>query len=227
MPNSILRKSGSLSPLGRLAKRGFTLIEILVVISLIAVLALGVGMIQPSVDSALSGSVRSVGGLIKLTRAEAAQRSVKSRMLICKNSPDVDKQLRFATIAVWQPGVEDGVGTEAGGWVPTTSNFSLPTGIYFYEKLLTGAGGSGRPMEMTFDPENNQPQTSGKETYYYFEFTSDGITENGAGAKVVLVPGTPSGQDGALEFVETKFGGLVIHQTGATSYARDPNDLLP
>lgn len=209
----------------RFPSRGFTLIEILVVISLIALLAMGIGVAQPSVDSALAGSVRSVGGLVKMARAEAAQRAVKSRMLICRNAPDSEKKLRFATIAVWQ----DATGTSTAGWVPTTSNFFLPSGIYFSEAFTTGSGGTGKPKSMKFDSENTQPQdeNSGKEEYYYFEFTSDGVTENGAGAKVVLVPGTPSGLDGALEFDEAKIGGLVIHQTGAASYARDPNDLKP
>ncbi len=209
-------------------RAGFTLIEIMVVIALIALLALGIGKAQPSVESALNGAVRSLGGLVKVARAEAAQRAVKSRILIGNLNANTENYLHFAGIAVWQE--ENKASGQTAGWIATTSNVTLPGGIYFsWENMekYGKAGGSGKPDTMKFDFTKSEPQddNSGTEEFYYYEFSPEGSTENGAGARIVISPGTPSGDNGKLEFDNEKLAGLVIHQTGATSVARDTEDL--
>jgi prepilin-type N-terminal cleavage/methylation domain-containing protein len=210
--------------------RGFTLIELMVVVALIGILAavIGFSISGGSQATALENAQRNLMAMIQAAKANAVLEGGPARLIIYADTNAAEanaettgtiapKLLRFYGVIYGQTS-----GNGNTTWVAANQGAYLPTGIYFLpaasssfannlvpktdtNNALTSKSGSTSgygTMNLAQFP-SNQPQSAGSgDTYYYVEFTPDGVfrgTGNNALANILLAAARPI-SDTAVDF---------------------------
>jgi prepilin-type N-terminal cleavage/methylation domain-containing protein len=213
------------------SQKAFTLVELLVVISIILIASsiIFIGGNSGS-GAALSSSQRIVSGIAQGARGQAILKNAETRLIIYAGADrnatgDPEKWLRFFGIVYWGT---DSDGTE--GWIAATQGTFLPDGIYFNKDLSDD--NNWPESTMTLDYPRVKAQTGGSETYYYYEFNSNGTMATGFdNAWLVLQAGTLRPVDGTLsvDFTEEKNANLktalIFRRVGTTTPVNDPGDI--
>lgn len=209
------------------SKRAFTLVELLVVISIILLASSVIFLGSGGGDGAkLSSSQRIVSGIAQGARGQAILKNADARLIIYSETNtdgDPDKFLRYFGIVYRDE--------DETGWIAATQGTYLPEGIYFNPDLSsTNDWPSGSTMPLDFP--RSTVQTGGSETYYYYEFTSNGnMARDFQNAWLVLQAGTlkPNGGDLTVVFDEEENENLktalIFRRAGTTTPVNDPGDI--
>jgi prepilin-type N-terminal cleavage/methylation domain-containing protein len=218
------------------SKRAFTLVELLVVISIILIASSIIFIGGTGGDGAkLSSSQRIVSGIAQGARGQAILKNADTRLIIYSEdntTGDEEKWLRYFGIVYWGTDSDD-----IEGWLAATQGTYLPEGIYFNPDLSDDNDWSGVTMTLDYPllkagANTNKASGGGSETYYYYEFNSNGTMANGFDNDwLVLQAGTlkPVSGDLGVDFSEEKNvnlkTALIFRRTGTTTPVNDPGDI--
>jgi prepilin-type N-terminal cleavage/methylation domain-containing protein len=211
--------------------RGFTLLELLVVVGLIVLLAAGVGIsLGDAGGNSLASAQKILAGLVGAARAQAAVHQTEARLMIYATRPplgDTEKFLRLLQVFRAEP-------AGSANWVPAGAPILLPRGIFIVPPATAGLLASGvvwpanpapvSTVETGTDP--NQPggtAFNGASVVYYVEFAPDGaFTQPTAGPYVTLAVSTAATVNGLPQFNNPgAIRGLLLRSSGAIAFAND------
>lgn len=215
-------------------RRGFTLIEVMVVIGLIVFLVGGVGFaLRDTGGSALANAQNALASLVGQARAQAAVNQTEARLMIYAVRPptgDGEKYLRLMQVFRAEP---QGSTT----WVPVGAPIYLPTGIYLVPASTSGLLASGvtwqpnpAPLSTPIGTGTNPGQPvgtafNGASTVFYLEFKADGSISPTPTPYTKLVV-TTGGLLNGLPAFNNAFAvrGLLIRPSGAVTFVNNATD---
>ena len=134
-----MNKRHTQSSVPSVARQGFTLVEMLVVITIISILLAGGAAVMRSGTEA--SSVRAAGdtlqSLVDQARSAAIGRGTEARLLIANNSTDDERYLRMALVVVAEaiPDTDNDPTTVEWVWKPLGGPRELPTGVFYTKDL--------------------------------------------------------------------------------------------
>lgn len=219
----------------RASRKGFTLIEMLVVIGIISLLSVGITMVKFNDSSqGIFSAQRSLMTSFYEARSTALTRQTEARVIIYKGK-DITRKLR-------QVGVIYKVYNDEGlelGWVALNNGFTMPNGVFYvpdggdFSNYVKTAGninasdifkstfnngytGSFNIVNIAQFP-SRQPQTltEGNGDWFSYHFSADGLSMN-PGARVMLAQGTLDSQDKYVVTDPYSQLGFVVRRLGIT-----------
>ncbi|WP_309384220.1 prepilin-type N-terminal cleavage/methylation domain-containing protein [Cerasicoccus frondis] len=221
-------------------KHGFSLVELLAVIAIIAVMAAIIGVSLPDNSSANLKSGQSAAiGMFQAARTVASMRRTEARVIIYADSdtsePDAEKKfLRYMGVVYWGDPDEDGT----YDWVAANSGVYLPAGVYYIPDgsvpgLVSAEGDASNGEILTSSDipavmQASFPVSTGDENdWYYYSFDGSGSARtdsnvpgsfhNFAGEAVVFAAGRVEPSGTSLQvLIKNPFltNGFVIRRFG-------------
>lgn len=142
------------------SRRGFTLVELMIVISVILILAGMILAIQPTNPEGLANGQRMLGSTLRSARAQAmanraalpkpaglnlnwAPADFRYRVLIKNDPTDPDRHLREVIIAIGVRGLGASTSAAKYAWFSPDPSIMLPPGIFFVPPVANAAPASG------------------------------------------------------------------------------------
>lgn len=225
-------------------KKAFTLIEMLVVISIIALMALGISQIQfTNPTQEVYAAQRSMMAAFYEARMAAITKQTDARVIIYKGH-DEGRRLRQVGVIYKvfnEEGAEMGWVALNQGFVMTKNAFFIPSSSEFaaYVKMArgrqdtevfkstfnSGATGSFHIVGLSEFP-STEPQTLGEGNgdWFSYHFSSDGLSMN-PGAMVMIGQGSID-SEGIFEILDPeKQMGFVVRRLGNTVAFTDYDEM--
>jgi prepilin-type N-terminal cleavage/methylation domain-containing protein len=203
-------------------RAGFTLVELLVVVALIATLVAGIGVAlrHPGESMALQAAQGTLASLLNATRGRAACTQQNARLLIAADPSDGEKYLRRLQV-VWQDP------TNPAGWLADSDGIGLPRGVYVVpSSVLAVPGNPSWPASRrsTALPASALVMTINGVAVpeaYYVSFTPRGTT--GGGCVVLTVGRLRAGSAGPVLALDDPddVRGVLIRSSGALTLLND------
>lgn len=197
------------------ASKGFSLIELLVVVTLIAFLSVGLGLALGSGNEGtrIRASETSLSGYIQLLRTKAILEGQPARLLIGNDASQLDAYYRQLGGVVRNPQNPD-------QWQAIDSGVELSEGVFFWENESSVELQS---MQLTYPRRSPVPAGTG-DSWLYLEISSTGELEGEAGSLTLFAdrpqPGDlPDADDDSL------YGGFLLSRLGVTVFPEDPTVL--
>ncbi len=212
-------------------KQAFTLIEMLIVITIIVVLSAGITMIQPGGTSQkVYTAQRNLMTAFFEARNAAVSKQTNARVIIYRGSDPDLKLRRFGVIYETENGW---VALNQGGTLPEGTFFSPPDAEFhdiasvdkasgftesevYKSTFNNGKTGAERIVGINFPSTDAQELDLASGEWYSYLYTSDGLSAN-PGAYVMICTGNITGKDKLLinnphnqvGFAVRKFGNTI------------------
>lgn len=214
-------RANSSSPLRTVVHRGFTLVEVLTVMAIIAILlgAGAIGLGNLNAGKGTSSAIASCEALFEEARTIAVSKRCKARVMVLAEDPTKDTYLQRVVIVHEEIDADGNVVPDS--WILSSRGYEMPKGTYFsqeYSLLPTSA----KIPEFTL--VSTKTEYAGK--YFYYEFNGEGIFDQ-PGTSFVIGDGVrPKGQEPkTTPSAKRDFAGFVIWRNGRTSTYRSPGQI--
>ncbi len=227
-------------------KRGFTLIEILMVIAIIGIVASVIVGLRPGNPRGLEDARRIASAEFRVAQSRALlggnpdreptvneRVNIRAGVLILNEPDDLDRHLRFIQPIVGGSPSVDKTNISDYYWYAAGEGVTLPQGVYFVPPNATGVKTRSAndllegKSEVTIDPDvraKGQKFGEGKKNWYLYLFDSNGQTYM-TKAVVMLAEGQGDPANGDIDFGKDPFvSGFVVHRSGAISFTRDDEE---
>ncbi len=180
---------------------GFSLLELIVVLGLMAILGAGLGMALATGSSpSIRAAETQIGRYLQAVRMQAVLQQTPARLIFLNDPVDEARHLRWCGLISGDPEVP-------GEWVASDDGFLLSEGIVLLPSPV---------MEtMTLDfPRLRMREGGAGRNWYFIEFGRDGRLKEGIGLALrrETPEGTPSGDDGGLWVYPS---GLTVFKGGS------------
>jgi prepilin-type N-terminal cleavage/methylation domain-containing protein len=201
------------------SRRGFTLIEILVVVAIISILlTAGITSLgNLSAGKGTSAAVAACESIFAEARNIAISKGCRARVLIDMNNPGNENYLRRVVVVHEQIAAN---GTPvANTWVMPSRGYVMPQGTFFSQISSIGQAAASFT--------NPELKAAFHGNYAYYEFNAEGIA---AAPGAMFVVGTGVRAPGAANPRTTAssasdFGGFSIFRNGTTGLIRNPSQI--
>jgi prepilin-type N-terminal cleavage/methylation domain-containing protein len=207
---------------------GFTLIEVLMVVALVAMLALEIGLAlrRPDESVALQSAQASLGGLLNAARGRAAISQQNARLVISADLADSAHYLRFLQI------VEQDAGDPAT-WHAQGDGILLPAGVFVIPPSPAGIPGnpswpaSRRSTALPSSPQSMLIDGAASGAWYYVQFTPRGTTAGGC--LLITVGHFSAGASRPVPALDNSdnLRGLLLRSSGAITALNDASSVSP
>ena len=229
-------------------KRGFTLVEILVVIAIIGIVASVIVGLRPGNPRGLEDARRIISSEFRVAQSKALlggnpdrdsavneRFNIRAGVLILNEPDDLDRHLRFVQPIVGGTDNADKTNLADYYWYAAGEGVTLPQGVYFVPPNAAGVRTRSENQllegssEVRIDPDvrvKGQKFGEGKKSWYLYLFDSNGQTYM-TKAVVMLAEGQIDPSNGDVDFGKDPFvSGFVVHRSGAISFTRDDEEAL-
>ena len=201
---------------------GFTLVEVLIVVTLIAMLAggMGVALRHPGESVALQSGQGMLASTLWATRGRAASVQQNARLLIAADPAEAGTFLRRLQV-VWQDPANP------AAWLADDDGIELPRGVYVVPSVVSAVPGNPTwpaTRRSTALPAAPLPMTVNGVTVpasYYVAFTARGTT--GGGCVVLTAGHLRAGSAGPLVALDApdNVRGVLLRSSGALTLLND------
>jgi general secretion pathway protein H len=219
---------------------GFTLIELMVVIALIALLSVGVGMaLRDAGGNALATGQTTLATMVGTARAQAAVNQTEAILAIFGTRPPADTSGNF--LRMMQVFRNNSPGAARPDWLPVGNPVVLPPGVYVVPPSVSGLLASGvvwpgNPPLLSGPFDSSSPvglrqvtgtPFGGSVTAYTLQFNADGtlfsLEQSGTAQYVRLVVATASlSAQNVPQFNNAAAArGLLVRRTGAVTFVNE------
>lgn len=211
---------------------GFTLVELLVVIGLIALLAGSLGLaLSDTGTTSLTTAQNTLATLVGTVRAQAAVKQTEARLLVYATRPptgDAEKYLRHLRVVI---PVTPGSTGPGASWTAIGSPVSLPRGTYVVPALTNGLIATGVIWPTSPAPISTllpaarytvvgDTATTATDTYFALEFSANGTVLPGS-AKLAVATAASANNLPVFNNAGT-VRGLLIRSSGAVTRVNEP-----
>lgn len=203
------------------AQTGFSLIELLVVVTIIVILSSGIAMMSNSKHGAdLKGGVGIAASLFQEARELAMTRNTNTRLMIYADKTDPTRYGRY--MVVLYQDVDQTSGSVV--WDMSLTAKALPIGIFFDESLSYVSGSSSSPQVVLFDLKTMTEGTGAR--WLVYDFTSNGTCSE-PGSRFILAGGVINPNTGTLNIPNANIrDGFIIERVGSAVHYTNPDQLL-
>lgn len=220
-------------------RRGFSLVELLAVITIIAIMAAVIGVaIKPNEGASLRSAQSAATSMFQAARTVASMRRTEARVIIYKDGAGEDREqkfLRYMGVVYWGDRTPNN-GSDNFEWIPANSGMYLPSGVYYIPDGSVGTmvvQGDEVAEEIQVSDEAPTanirfPVTTGDaDEWYYYSFDDSGSArstmdasgnnDSFAGRAVVFASGDldpTAGEPRVVVNNEFSTAGFVIRRIG-------------
>ena len=210
---------------------GFSLIELLTVVGVMAILATLLVFREPSPEASLKTAQRITASMLATTRRFAILKGQKARLIINKDefADDRSQFLRFMGIVYESP-------NNPNQWIAANEGSFLPKNVYYIPRDLDGVNDQTKGGDMALSDEAKvmkivypklSPQRESGPEWYYYEFDANGMADalTTANSTIVVYSAKPDAEGFPVVTNEFEAAGFRITPTGSVLIAKDIDDL--